>query len=90
MGTAASQRWTFQETLYNFCWVAKVETEPTALVNTYRRLMQADTEDASAFMSGMARKSQPLLKHLGGIQQAIDIAIEGLLNRELKTSLKKS
>ena len=51
--------------------------------------MQADTEDASAFMSGMARRSQPLLKHLGGIQQAIDIAIEGLLNRELKTSLKK-
>ena len=69
--------------------MAQVESEPTALVNTYRRMVQAAHESASAFISGMARRSQPILKHIGGLYQAIDIAVEGLANKELKTGLKK-
>ena len=42
------------------------------------------------YIGSMARQSQPLLKHLGGTHQAIEIAIEGLLNSELKVNLRKS
>ena len=81
LGTAASHTWTFQETLYHFCWMAKVETDPTALVNTYRRMVQQPHETAEMYIGGMAIRSQTLLKHLGGAHQAIEIAIEGLLNK---------
>ena len=45
--------------------------------------------DPVAYIIDMEHRSKPLLQALGGQQQALEIAVNGLMQDETKSSIKK-
>mgnify|MGYP003347815695 CR=1 FL=1 len=86
---AATNSWDFRETLYDFCYITNVRAEPKALIEVYRNTTQKKGQQAILYIKQMQIQSSAILSLLGGTKAALEMATDGLVNRQLQVLMRR-